>query len=110
EKQLKAINGVKKITSNSISDVSIIMVEFNTNVEVSDAKIKVSDAVDNAMNDLPSDLDEDPQIKEMDISEFPIMNINLAGDLPLDRLKRYAEMLEDRIEALPEITRVDIVG
>jgi multidrug efflux pump len=110
EKQLKAINGVKKITSNSISDVSLITVEFNTGIEVSEAKIKVSDAVDNAMNELPTDLDEDPQIKELDISEFPIMNINLAGDLPLDRLKRYAEMLEDRIEALPEITRVDIVG
>jgi multidrug efflux pump len=110
EKQLKSINGVRKVMSNSISDVSIITVEFNTGVAVPVARQKVSDAVDKGKNDLPTDLDEDPQIQELDISEFPIMNINLAGNLPLDRLKKYAEMLEESIEALPEITRVDIVG
>lgn len=110
EKQLKSINGVKKITSNSISDVSIITVEFNTNVQVQEAKIKVSDAVDKSKNELPTDLDEDPQVQEFDFSEFPIMNVNVAGTLPLDKLKKYAEDLEEAIETLPEITRVDIVG
>jgi multidrug efflux pump len=110
EKQLKSINGVRKVSSNSISDVSLITVEFNTGIPVPEARQKVSDAVDKGKNDLPNDLRDDPQIQELDISEFPIMNINLAGDIPLVQLKKYAEMLEDRIEALPEITRVDIVG
>jgi multidrug efflux pump len=110
EKQLKSVNGIKKIKSNSISDVSLITVEFNTNVKVDLAKQKVNDAVDKAKNDLPNDLKEDPQVQEFDFSEFPIMNINLAGDLPLDQLKKYAEDVEEKIETLPEITRVDIVG
>jgi multidrug efflux pump len=110
EKQLKSVNGIKKIKSNSISDVSLITVEFNTNVKVEIAKQKVNDAVDKAKNDLPNDLKEDPQVQELDFSEFPIMNINLAGDLPLDQLKKYAEDVEEKIETLPEITRVDIVG
>jgi multidrug efflux pump subunit AcrB len=110
EKQLKSVNGIKKIQSNSISDVSIITAEFNTNVKVDIAKQKVSDAVDKAKNELPNDLKDDPQVKEFDFSEFPIMNINLAGDLPLDKLKKFAEDLEEKIETLPEITRVDIVG
>src|SRR3546814_17610551 len=38
------------------------------------------------------------------------MNINLSGDYDLIRLKEYAEDMQDRIEGLPEITRVDIVG
>jgi multidrug efflux pump subunit AcrB len=110
EKQLKSVSGIKKVTSTSIQDVSIITAEFATNQKVPECKLKVSDAVDKAKSDLPSDLDNDPQVKEFDFSEFPIMNINISGDIPLDRLKKYAEDLEDKIEGLPEITRVDIVG
>lgn len=110
EKQLKSINGVKKVTSQSISDVSIISVEFNTNIKVEIAKQKVNDAVDKAKNDLPTDLQDDPQVQEFDFSEFPIMNINIAGDFPMDKLEKYAKDLEEKIETLPEITRVDKVG
>lgn len=110
EKQVKSLNGVKKITSNSLSDVSIITVEFSTDLKPSDCKQKVTDAVAKGKKDLPNDLKDDPQIQEFDINELPIMNINLAGDLPLDQIKEYGEDLKDRIESLKEITRVDIVG
>lgn len=110
EKQVKSLNGVKKITSNSLSDVSIITVEFSTDLKPSDCKQKVTDAVAKGKKDLPSDLKTDPQIQEFDINEMPIMNINLAGDLPLDQIKEYGEDLKDRIESMKEITRVDIVG
>ena len=110
EKQLKSINGIKKVTSNSISDFSLIVAEFSTDLDPALCKQKVSDAVDKVKKDLPSDLDRDPQIQEFDFSELPIMNINLSGDLPLDKIKEKAEDLQDRIEGLKEITRVDIVG
>jgi multidrug efflux pump subunit AcrB len=110
EKQIKSINGVKKITSNSISDFSLIVAEFSTNLDPAVCKQKVSDAVDKGKKELPSDLDSDPQIQEFDISELPIMNINLAGDLPVDQIKKFGEELQDKIESLKEITRVDIVG
>nr|WP_262892626.1 efflux RND transporter permease subunit [Hymenobacter qilianensis] len=38
------------------------------------------------------------------------MNINLAGNLSVIQLKKFADDFQDKIEALPEITRVDIVG
>lgn len=110
EKQVKSLNGVKKITSNSLSDVSIITVEFSTDLKPSDCKQKVTDAVSKGKKDLPNDLKNEPQIQEFDINELPIMNINLAGDLPLDQIKKYGEDLKDRIESMKEITRVDIVG
>ena len=56
EKQLKGVNGVKKINSTSLQDISVIMVEFNTNVDVPLAKQRVKDAVDKAKDDLPKDL------------------------------------------------------
>jgi multidrug efflux pump subunit AcrB len=110
EKQCKSLADVKKITSNSIQDFSTIAVEFNPGIEVTEAKQRVRDAVDKAKTNLPNNLPKDPDIKEIDISEFPIMNINLAGDYDLQRLKKYAELAQDKIETLKEITRVDIVG
>ncbi|MBX7201657.1 MAG: efflux RND transporter permease subunit [Bacteroidia bacterium] len=110
EKEIKGISGIKKLTSNSIQDVSVILVEFNTGIDVDVAKQKVSNAVDKAKTELPSDLDKDPNVQEVSFSEFPIMNVNVAGDYPLDQLKKYAEELQDKIETLPEITRVDLIG
>lgn len=110
EKQLKSVSGVKKITSSSVQDFSTIIVEFNTDLQVAECKQRVKDAVDKAKGDLPDDLLDDPTIREFDISEIPIMSINVAGDIDLDKLKEYAEMIQDRVEALTEITRVDIIG
>lgn len=110
EKQVKAISGVKKVTSNSLQDFSNVIVEFNTDVDVAEAKQKVKDAVDRARPDLPTDLPQDPQIIEIDVSQIPIMNINVYGDFDLQTLKNYADDMKDRIEGLKEITRVDLVG
>ena len=110
EKQVKAISGVKKVTSNSIQDFSAVIVEFNTDVDPDVAKQKVSDAVDKAKSDLPSDLKTDPVVQEIAFSEFPIMQINVAGNYDLFKLKDYADDIKDEVESLKEITRVDIIG
>jgi multidrug efflux pump subunit AcrB len=111
EKNLKSISGVKKITSRSAQDFSAIIVEFNTGIEIKDAKQKVKDAVDKTKKDLPTDPSFiEPSVMEIDLSEIPIQYINLSGDIPLDRLKKYADDMQDRIETLPEITRVEIGG
>lgn len=110
EKQIKAISGVKKLTSNSMQDFSNVIVEFSTDMDVPEAKQKVKDAVDKARTELPNDLPRDPNVVEINFSEFPIMYLNISGDYDLDRLKKYADLLKDRIETMKEITRVDIVG
>lgn len=110
EKQLKSLNGVKKIKSNALQDVSVILVEFTPDVAVEVALQRVRDAVDKAKTDLPQNLDSGPTAQDVNFSEFPIMNVNIAGNYSLKQLKEYAEDLQDGIEALPEITRVDILG
>src|SRR6476620_11461597 len=110
EKQIKSLSGVKKVKSTSNQDFSLITVEFNTDVDVADAKQKTKDAVDKASTDLPSDLPKSPDVREISFSEMPIMFVNLSGDYSAEKLKKFAEDLQDRIEGLPEITRVDIVG
>lgn len=110
EKQLKSLSGVKKIKSNALQDVSVILVEFTPDVAVEVALQRVRDAIDKAKTDLPQNLDTGPTAQDVNFSEFPIMNVNLAGNYSLKQLKEYAEDLQDGIEALPEITRVDILG
>ncbi len=110
EKKIKGINGLKKLSSQSVQDFSIIVAEFQTDVSVDQAKQKVKDEVDKARSELPSDLKQDPTVQEVNFADLPILNINIAGDFELNKLKEYAEMAKDRIESLKEITRVDIIG
>jgi len=110
EKQLKSLSGVKSVKSNALNDVSVIVVEFLPDVTSEVALQRVRDAIDKAKQDLPAKLDAGPTAQNVEFSEFPIMNVNLAGDYPLQKLKDYAEDLQDAFEGLPEISRVDIVG
>ena len=110
EKQLSTISGVKKVKSNSVQDFSVINVEFNTDQDVDLSLQRVKDAVDKAKNDLPNNLPDDPQVTDIDASQFPIMQVHVSGDLPLDKMKSYADDLKDEIEGLKEITRADMVG
>ncbi|WP_142685576.1 efflux RND transporter permease subunit [Chitinophaga polysaccharea] len=110
EKQLNGISGVKKIKSTSMQDFSAITIEFNANEDIEAARQQVREKVDDAKKDLPQDLTQEPQIVKIDVSQIPIMNVNLSGDFDLQTLKRYADDMKDRIEALNEITRVDLVG
>jgi multidrug efflux pump len=113
EKQLKNISGIKKVTSNSFQDFSVVIAEFNTDVKVDKAKQDVSDAVDKAKSDpngLPKNLPNDPEVKDIDVSEFPIRFVNIYGNYDVNRLEKYADRIKDRIEGLKEIKRVDKVG
>lgn len=110
EKQIKSVADVKKVNSQSIQNASIIVVEFTTDIEPSTAKQRISDAVDRAKPDLPNNLTQEPEVVEVDFSEFPIMYVNIAGNAGLDELKEYADGLKDRMEALKEIRRVDLIG
>lgn len=112
EKKLKGITGVKinRMTSTSLQDFSAIIVEFSTDVKTDVAIQKVKDAVDKARGDLPTDLTQVPTVQEISFSEFPIMAVNVSGDYDAVKLKEFADRLQDKIEGLSEITRVDVIG
>ncbi len=110
EKELKGMQGVKKVSSASYQDVSIIVVEFNTDVPIKVALQDTKDRVDKAKSDLPEDLDSDPLVQDLDFSEFPILNVNLSGDFSMRELKKYAETLQDEFEGLNEVSEAKIKG
>ncbi len=110
EKELKSINNVKDIKSTSVQDFSSIVVEFNPGVEIVKAIQDVKDAVDKSKSELPTDLDQEPNVLEVNTSDFPIMNVNISGNYSEAELKKFGEYLEDEIEKLPEISKADLAG
>ncbi|MDG1571298.1 efflux RND transporter permease subunit [Robiginitalea sp. M366] len=115
EDRLKNVSNIVDLTSTSQEDYSMIVVEFDENISVQDAKLKVQDEVDaeKASEDWPifNGAKVEPNVFDLVLSEsFPIMNVNLTGDYPVDQLKAFGEMLEDEIEDLDEIKEVDIRG
>ena len=110
EKQIDGIKGIKKLTSNSMQDVSLISIEFTFDVDIKDALQDIKDAVDKAKADLPNDLPDDPSVKDIDFSEFPFININISGDYSINELKKYADDLEEEFKGIKEVSKVNIQG
>ena len=110
EKKLKGLDGLKKIKSVSSEGISSINVEFVTGTDIDQALQDVKDKVDEAMGSLPSDLDEDPSVFEVNFAEMPIVILSLAGTCGLPGLKKISDRLEDEIEAIPGVLDVEVAG
>ncbi|MDQ7041245.1 MAG: efflux RND transporter permease subunit [Rhodothermus sp.] len=110
EEELQGITGIDEIRSTSTEGVSTIVVEFLPDqITLDEAFQKVRDKVDIAKAKLPEDAEE-PNVREIDLSELPIMTINLAAPYALSRLKEVAENLADELEALPDVLEATVVG
>ena len=115
EDKLKTVSNVVEIVSTSQEDYSMVIVEFDENISVDEAKQKVKDEVDTetASEDWPTfnGAKVEPNVFELSMSEeMPILNINITGDYPIQRLKEFAEYLQDEIEDLSEIKEAPIRG
>jgi multidrug efflux pump len=110
ETELKGITGIKEIRSRSNEGLSVIEVEFGPDVDLDTALQKVREQVDLAKADLPSDIDDDPRVQDIDFSQIPILIVSLAGEVGLVQLKQIAEALKDDVEAIPGVNRVQVIG
>jgi multidrug efflux pump subunit AcrB len=110
EKKLKGLEAVKKIQSSSTEGKSSIVIEFVAGTNIDDVLIKTKDKVDLAKQELPSDLEDDPEVFEVNISELPIVIYSLSGTVGLVRLKEIAEDLEEEIESIQGVLEADVTG
>lgn len=110
EKKLKGIDGVKKIQSVSSEGLSSINIEFITGTDIDKALQDVKDKVDEAKGELPSDLEDDPMVFEVNFSELPIVVFSLSGTCGLKCLKDIADDLKDDIESIGGVLEVDVTG
>lgn len=109
ENELQRVRDVRKMTSSSIDNASIIVLEFEPSVRMDVALQRVRDRVDTARARLPTGA-EDPEVAEISFSDFPVLLINLSGDVGIARLQRLAEALQERIERVPGVLDAVITG
>ncbi|MGI9038586.1 MAG: efflux RND transporter permease subunit, partial [Gemmatimonadota bacterium] len=109
EEEINKITDVKTLRSTSVEGYSSISVEFQAGVDMTEALQQVREKVDIAKPELP-EAAEEPAIIEFSFSDFPIMQVNVAGDYDLVRLKKLAEDLQDRIEQIPTVLDVKLSG
>jgi CzcA family heavy metal efflux pump len=110
ERKLKGIDNVEEIRSTSAEGMSTVAIKFLPKVDLDDAVQKVRDKVDQAKNDLPTDLADDPIIQEVNFSDMPVIRVVLSGPLSLRRLQNLAEDLQDEIESITGVLEARITG
>ncbi|MDT8436794.1 MAG: efflux RND transporter permease subunit, partial [Gemmatimonadota bacterium] len=109
EEELNRIADLKTLTSRSVEGYSSITAEFEAGMDMTEALQLVREKVDIAKPELPPAAEE-PQIVEFNFSDFPILQVNVAGEYSLVRLKEVAEDLKDGIEQVPSVLSVNLSG
>lgn len=116
EEEFNNIAGIKEISSTTFQDYSMVIVEFQDDVNVDIAKQKIKDKVDLVKAEttwptMDNGAKVEPNVFDLNFSEeMAILNINITGDYPVQQLKDYAEYLQEKIEILPEIKEATIRG
>jgi CzcA family heavy metal efflux pump len=110
ERKLKGLADTEEITSTSAEGVSTVAVKFLPSVDIDDALRKVKDKVDEAKQDLPEALPNDPTVAEVNFQDMPIIRVVLSGPFSLRRLKVFSEEFEDRIESVPGVLETELYG
>ncbi len=109
EAKLKNLQNVEKITSLSGDSISMIVVQYKPDVDIDTALQKVKEKVDLAKPDLPDDA-KTPVVSEVNISEFPIMYINVSGPFNQKQLTDIGKDLKEKLENVKGILSVDVGG
>ena len=110
EQQLKGLADLEEMSSVSAEGHAQVLLEFNTDVEMTDALQKVRDAVEMAKPDLPQDVREDLSIIEISSDDWPIMQIVLSAEYDPVRLKEVAEDVKEELEQVQGILEVNLSG
>ncbi|MBT3864411.1 efflux RND transporter permease subunit [Candidatus Peregrinibacteria bacterium] len=109
ENKIAGLSDINKLSSSSGFNSSIVTVEFDADVEISDAINDLQKAADQAKSDLPDDV-IGPEVIEISFSDFPIITFSLISDIsPLD-LSEIAETVKLELEGMSGVLKAPISG
>ncbi len=108
EDEIKNVADIDTMTSSSVENNSNITIQFKSGVNADKARDDIKSAVD-SVTDLPADA-KTPNVTKLDFESAPIWQfaITTNGDTP--SLMRFSKLLQDRIEELSKVDRVDLSG
>jgi hydrophobe/amphiphile efflux-1 (HAE1) family protein len=110
EDAIVSLAGVNAIQSYSRDSVSIIVIEFDLDVDVMEAATLTRERVAQTRMLLPRDV-EDPTVARIDIGASPIMTYTLRGPVDVQELRRYADdELRAYLEQIDGVASVNVLG
>jgi len=110
EEELSNVPGLKKLSSQNLENVSVIIAEFNLSTDVKYAEQQVRDKVSAARKKLPTEINE-PVIRKIDPADQPIITIAVQSDLPDGELYQVVDKkIKPQFEQVNQVGLVDIVG
>ena len=109
EKEVKNIEGIKKMSSKSFLGGGSIILEFDAGFNAKEALNDTRVKVDLVKNKLPSETDE-PIVSEVNLSRFPVLAIAISGNLEDRALIKITKILKNKIETISEVLDVKTIG
>ncbi|MBN8828121.1 MAG: efflux RND transporter permease subunit [Sphingobacteriia bacterium] len=109
EKYLKTLENLKKIKSVAGRGYGYVELEFFAGFDSKKALNDVREKVNQAKSELPIGADE-PQVNEINLSQFPVLNVILTGNIPEKTMKKIANDMKDKLMQLTDILKVELVG
>ena len=109
ETELADIDGLKKMTATAAENYAGVAIEFEFGWDKAKTMADVRDAMNSAEAFFPEGA-EKYSINELNFSEFPIIIVNLTGDVPERTMTRVAKKLQEEIEAMDAVLEAVISG
>lgn len=109
EEEIGNVNNIKNLTSSSSFGASIIFVEFEAKADLDISIQELKDAVDRAKPELPDDA-TDPMVVKAESNDVPVISFSVSGDQSLVELTEIAEFVQDELEIIKGVSRVDLLG
>jgi multidrug efflux pump len=112
ERHLGRIAGLSGMQSNSSEGSTSVVLLFDFGRNVDDAARDVQAAINEAANDLPSNLPQAPMYFKFNTAQIPLLLLALTSDgVPASTLYEQADtLLAPRIAQVPGVSQVQIVG
>src|SRR5690606_41234810 len=109
ETELRSIEGIKEMRATATEGSAVVILEFEAGFDADQALLDVREKVDTVKAELPDDTDE-PVVQEVNVALFPVLVVNLHGNVPERALMTLARDLRDTLEGLPGVLDAEIVG
>ncbi|MFO7286190.1 MAG: efflux RND transporter permease subunit [Gammaproteobacteria bacterium] len=109
ETELRNLEGLREMRGTATEGSAVLILEFDAGFDADQALLDVREKVDTAKAELPEDTDE-PFVQEVNIALFPVLVVNLHGNVPERTLMTIARDLRDELEGLPGVLDAEIVG
>ncbi|MGH1357017.1 MAG: efflux RND transporter permease subunit, partial [Thalassovita sp.] len=109
ETELSDLDGLKSISSTAAENYAGVALEFEFGWDKAKVLAEVRDAMGTAEGFFPEGV-EKYSINEINFSEFPIIIVNLTGDVPERTMTKIAKDLQEKVEGLDAVLEAGIAG